>query len=418
MSSIKKQTIIYYLVLYVALLFTWARQDFIPMPARIAYLVLVFAPVLVKRVAFYFPCLVLFLTTSLLSYAGYTFMPTEIIIYLLITLFFSATALSLKRNYRYPYWLFVLLLFLTVVINFIESYTIESVSYSFLFLILLPLTVSDNDKDIVVSVVPKVFIIATFSCALLILLNTRLISADFYSYDRLVSQSLNYTCCTLGIGFVFALRELVKPSTTKAERVFYAISIMVILFTVISEASRGATLAMILSSVIIIIGWQGSRRIKFFTIVVAAIFIFVLYNNQFFDLLVYRIQADTGTGSGRTEIWVEKYNKYREQITIGSALFGIGFENTWNLGGAGANYKGCHNDFLAFLIEYGVIGLVFFLTLIFYPLRAAKSRIVRFDIVPLVTYIIVVCLTLEPFSMGYLPFCFLLLFIYLRSCEQ
>ena len=159
-------------------------------------------------------------------------------------------------------------------------------------------------------------------------------------------------------------------------------------------------------------------RTKIITVVLASFFIVVLYNNQVLDLLIYRIQSDTGTGTGRTEIWGDKLSQHLDSISFLSAFFGRGFENTWKLGGYGRDYIGCHNDFVAFFIEYGLIGIILFLLLIFYPLRVAKTKSLRSDILPLVAYLIVTCMTLEPFSMGYLPYCFLLLFIYLKASEQ
>lgn len=418
MSSIKKQTIIYYLVLYVALLFTWARQDYIPMPARIAYLVLVFAPVLFKRVSFYFPCLVLYLTTSLLSYAGYTFMPTETSIYLLFTLIFAFASHRGERKSYYPYIIFLCILILITSVNLFCSLKIEKVTYSFLILLLLPLTIKGKERETVVELVPKVFIVSTLACAVLTLFNQQLLIQQSSAYDRLVSGSLNYTCCTLGIGFILALREFMKQSTHKIGKLFYALSMMLLIITIVLEASRGAVLAVAVSTVLIIFKQQSRIGTKIVTIILASLMVLVLYNNQFLDLLIYRIQSETGTGTGRTEIWSNKLHLFLEQSSVSSLLFGIGYDKAWNLGGAGLSFIGCHNDYLAFFIEYGFVGVLLFLVLVFYPLRAAKSRIVRIDVLPFVSYIIIVCMTLEPFSMGYLPFCFFLFFIYLRSCEQ
>ena len=127
---------LYYGFLFVLLLTTWARQELMPMPIRVAYLLLVFAPV-VNRVWWFFPCLVLFLTTSLLSFAGYTFMPTEIAIYVLITAAFALMSYSSRKNNDFPIHIFLLILFITIIVNLLASAQIEKVSYSFLILTLL-----------------------------------------------------------------------------------------------------------------------------------------------------------------------------------------------------------------------------------------------------------------------------------------
>jgi hypothetical protein len=387
------------------------------MSIRVGYLALVFMPV-INRVYLFFPCLVLFLTASLLSFAGYTFMPTEASIYLLITVVFAFIAPKGCRDYKYPYLVLSLVLIMTVLVNLLSSGQIEKVSYSFLLLLFLPVTVREKEKEYVTDIIPKLFVLSTTSCAVLTLLNQQLLIKESFDYERLISGSLNYTCCTLGIGFVLALREFLKPSTQKFSKVFYAFCMMTLLLTVIFEASRGAMLAIVVSSVICILNQNLRIRTKIFVVISAILFVFVLYNNQVLDLLIYRVQSDTGTGTGRTEIWADKLGQHFNSFSLLNFLFGIGYEHTWNLGGYGHNFIGCHNDFVAFLIEYGIIGFVLFLSMIIYPIHVAKSKNVRSEILPLIAFIVITCMTLEPFSMGYLPYCFLMLYIYLRATDQ
>lgn len=412
-----KKTFIYYLILFLLLLSTWDREEYIPMPLRVAFLTLVFLPVL-KRVSLYFPCLVLFLTTSLLSYAGYTFMPTEPIIYLSITALFAGMAFRNRRNYQFPYLLLLLLITLTIFVNFLEAGKFEKISFSLLIMSLIPITIGDKDKRVVVEIVPKLFIVTTVAVAILTLLNQQLLVIETYNYERLVSGSLNYTCCTLGVGFILALREFIKPTCTKLWRVVYASSMIVLLLTIVMEASRGAMLGVVIATVLIVLNRNSKLSTKIIVVIFAVIVVMVLYNNLFFDLLIYRIQNDTGTGTGRTGIWADKLNVFLTSSSFFETLFGVGFEKTWNFGGGGASYVGCHNDFVAFFIEYGLFGSLLFLFVLGYPIFAAKTKQVRSDIIPLLAYIVVTCTTLEPFSMGYLPFCFVLLFIYLRVSER
>lgn len=408
---------LYYGILFVLLLTTWARQELMPMPIRVAYLLLVFAPV-VNRVWWFFPCLVLFLTTSLLSFAGCTFMPTEIIIYVLITAAFALMSYSSRKSNDFPIHIFLLILFITIIVNLLASAQIEKVSYSFLILTLLPLTIKEKNRDEIVDIIPKLFVIATTSCAILTLMNQQLLIIETYDYERLISGSLNYTCCTLGIGFILALREYLKSTSQRIPKLLYAFSMMILLITIVMEASRGAMFGIAVTSVLYVLNRQSRLRTKIIVITLSVLFLILLYNNHVLDMLIYRIQNDTGTGTGRTEIWSDKFNVFLNSISVISAIFGIGFERTWNLGGGGATFVGCHNDFLAFFIEYGIIGLSLFLALLIIPFRVAKSRMVRHEILPLVAYIVTTCMTLEPFSMGYLPFCFFLFYIYLRSYRK
>ena len=409
----KKRLYIYYSFLFALLLFTWARLSLIPTSYRIAFLALLFVPIVFNTISLFFPCLVLFLTTTLLSFAGYTFMPTEIIYYILISFVFALVAIFHTREYYYPYPLFILLIVLTLAVNIVTSGTIEKVSYAFLLMVLVSITILGKDREMVIRLIPQAFIISTFACAVLTLVNQQLLVQESYDYERIISGSLNYTCCTFGIGFVLAFRELFKTSSWVG-KAFYILAMFVLLFTIILEASRGAILSLSIASIVMVL----TQRIKLKTrIIIIAAFIliaFVMYNNQVLDLLIYRIQSDEGTGTGRTEIWAEKLGKFHASLSFSSALFGIGYENTWNLGGARRQFIGCHNDFIAFYIEYGLIGLFLFLLLILSPLIVARTKSLRADIAPLVVFVILTCLTLEPFSIGYLPFFFLLLFIYLN----
>ena len=410
----KRTAIFYYLVLYVVLLFSWARLSIIPTNYRIAFLALVFVPIIFIKISFLFPCLVLFLTTSLLSLAGFTFMPTDTIYYLLISLVFVFVAVFNERNYRYPYPLIILLIVLTLAVNTVTSGTIEKVSLVSLLMLLVSITVLGKDREMVVELIPQAFILSTFACAILTLANQQLLIQESfeYDYDRVMSGSLNYTCCTLGIGFILAFRELFK-TTLWIRKIIYVSAMVVILTTIIIEASRGAILAIGVSSILMVLTQRIKLKTKVIIIAAFILLLFVFLNNHVLDLLIYRIQSEEGTGNGRTEIWTEKLSKFHGSITIPKALFGIGYVETMNLGGAGIRFAGCHNDFIAFYIEYGLFGLFLFLILILYPLFVTKSKSIRIDIAPLIVFIFLTCMTLEPFSIGYLPFFFLLSFIYL-----
>ena len=66
---------------------------------------------------------------------------------------------------------------------------------------------------------------------------------------------------------------------------------------------------------------------------------------------------------------------------------------------------GCHNDYVAFLTEYGLIGFILFIYTLTYPL--IKSKVIGGDnthIVASTIYLASCCFTLEPFSLGRIPY--------------
>ena len=94
-------------------------------------------------------------------------------------------------------------------------------------------------------------------------------------------------------------------------------------------------------------------------------------------------------------------------LDFSQLLFGVGWEKGIEYGAARLKLKvlGFHNDFLAFLVCYGVIGLSLFLALLIQPLRNIKRRSQRWAVVYAnVLYLIAGCATLEPFSTGNFTF--------------
>ena len=94
-------------------------------------------------------------------------------------------------------------------------------------------------------------------------------------------------------------------------------------------------------------------------------------------------------------------------------IFGLGYDGGLR---AGFSYeRAFHNDFIAFLVEYGLIGFILFVTLIFYPIK----RVLLKDkaVLGCVVFIIVNCMTLEPFSLGMFIYYFFLLYIYYQSMQ-
>lgn len=414
----KNKLLIYYSVLFVMLVFTWANRTFLPVVIRLAYLVFLFAPCL-KYTSLFAPCLILFLTTSLLSF-GYTFMPTEVGYYVLIAAVIAlVTYSSYRKSIHIPLGAFVAFLVFVTLVNVIHSGTIERITYAFLLFIFLTLTVSQEENvKLATEIIPLCFIIISLACSILIWINQRELMVDFAAgYERLWSSSINYTCSTIGIGVIFALEIALDAKRRKYIRII-SLATMIISFKVLlAEASRGAFLVIAVSSVIIILFTKVKVYYKILVLLLLYGVVMYLYQHGYFDLLIYRVEMDDGTGSQRLSIWESKLNSFLNYDNPLVVLWGLGYSKTWGLGGEGLSFIGCHNDFVAFFIEYGVFGLGFLLFFLLFPLIKVSKK-TRRHILPYLIFIIVDGLSLEPLSMGYLPMFFLLFYIYILKIKD
>lgn len=68
--------------------------------------------------------------------------------------------------------------------------------------------------------------------------------------------------------------------------------------------------------------------------------------------------------------------------------------------------RGFHNDYIAILVEYGIVGTLLFASLLLSPIKNSCNKIL---VISIVVYIAMAASTLEPISGGMIMyFCFLL----------
>lgn len=408
--------IFYFFILFVLLVSTFMRSSPLPMTFRLIFFLLLFLPS-IKFNYLFFPCLVLFYSVSALS-LGCTFMPTEISYYVYLSgLFAVAGYLKNKPSFPgYPILLFSSLWVLIVLVDFINSSSIEKVSYSLLCFVLVLASITKQNLQKVMVYVPNAFIVATFTSSVLLLINREYFmvqSGD--DFERLVSASINYSCSTIGIGSVMAFMLAMKKTGRFIHRVFYFTTFAVSIVVLLMEASRGALLSVAIACVFIVLFSGLKTTYKIFGVLFIVVFTIILYQNNSFDLLIYRIQDDDGTGSNRTSLWTNKLNAFRSTANSLEYLLGIGFDRAVHLGSNKVVYL--HNDFLAFFIEYGFIGFGVFIWFLLYPLIKAEKAM-RPTIYPFIAFIITTSFLLEPFTAGYLPLYFLLLYVYLLAFRK
>lgn len=277
------------------------------------------------------------------------------------------------------------------------------------------LCVKKNDK-FQLSINTLIIISISFLLTLSYYLYGNNFSTEYTGFEdeRTGFADINYVACIIGFGTLLAIIEFFKNK--KIQLPYMVFLIVVILSSVIAlllNASRGSMLALGVGIAILILLSKRSMKVKIISILVLLIMGLYLYTNNYMDLLLYRINNDDSAGgSGRIDIWMTKLKLWSESDSILNLIFGYGYVGGRKLGVIGQ--VAFHNDFLAFLVEYGIIGLIIFIYFIIYPiLKSNKEN--KAIVLACTAYLIVVCLTLEPFAAGRIPFYLFWMYIYYHS---
>lgn len=187
-----------------------------------------------------------------------------------------------------------------------------------------------------------------------------------------VYQDPNYLNGFLLIPIIYYLNDYLNNKRKKS-----LISLCIFISCVIMTGSRGGLIAVILSSVILLIVWMINNKNKLSTIVSLLIMSFfsgvVIYLSMkllpenLMDRFSYSAVVESG-GSGRIGIWNQIIGDFNE-LNIFNKLFGNGAGTvTYFTNG----YAG-HNIWLDSLIELGILGsivlFVFYLTILIISLK-------------------------------------------------
>lgn len=409
----KKQNISILIYYGILLLIMISRKDATsepPMVLRLAFLGAVTIPAVLLKNVSYPAIITLFYTLATQGFA-YSYMPYMKNIYVIITLLVAFYILSKKNiSQKIPKYLifftfYILSIDLITSVNDDGSKVFQNTFYNF-FLIILFLVIIDKHKDNTLSLLQLSFSIISIILSYLFLTNR-----EQFIHDELIGGmersgwiDPNYFGTIIGMGTTVSLLKLFDENWKKENLFLKIICITVITLsipTLLLNASRGAMLSVI--SAFIAISFLSKIKLwhKVVIVIVCAIMIIYLYTNEYFDLLLYRLENDSGTGSGRTDIWQSKLQAF-SQGNILRIIFGHGYHGGMNIAGY---YVGFHNDYIGFLVEYGIIGLCLFLYMLYYPIRKSfKNGKIQPDVVAIILYIAICSMTIEPFGLGVLPF--------------
>lgn len=399
----------YIIIYYAVLLLIMAIRTGVDAPnalLRLGYLVAFLFPLIIKYTNMYLPCIITFMTVCTYNYA-FGYLPYELSIYFLISLVslvFVIGRQSLPAIHLSPIFLFTL--YYVAVVNILYSGEPQDIFYGMATVGIGIILLGENRKLNRYNLLNCFTIISlTLSCIYLINYEQFLESynsAD--SIDRSGWTDPNYLSCIVGMGVVTSLILLLKERNARfILRLMWCSTIVLSFVAQVLMASRGGLLCVCVASMILIFFANVKFKYKLLiTILLLALLVF-LYSNNFFELLIYRVNNDTvGGGSGRIDIWKLKIREFITEGNICQWIFGIGYESAFRLG-FGPSGFGFHNDFLAILCGYGLVGCIVFCYLLFiYPFRRIKSE--KAIVFSMIIYLALACMTLEPISVGRLPY--------------
>ena len=397
-----------YLVLLLLILVSW--RDTESAPPFIRRVVFMFAALVPAYLSFrktLIPILACFTTISYYGYA-HTYFPAEMEFLIPILLFLAILKKNKEGILNSGNKLLLILSFYTGIIDLLCQGTLSPISSSFLVLYLVGLLIDNDDQSVVFLGYALCVSSITLSLEFFFVGDEMVRDYAGLGFSRVFLRDPNYYGAIIGCGAVVALREFLNPRDKKLiEKILYTSCFSLSFFVIILNASRGAMLSVSLCFAFLIAFRPIKMKYKIIIVAASVIAVIVLYQNGYFDLLQYRVETDSGTGSDRTVIWSTKLNSFANDFNFFNILCGVGYENALSIGRAGF-----HNDFIAMLVEYGIVGLLLLLYLLLRPLQQS-SKTIFVDVLAMVIFLLFSSMTIEPITAG--RYSNLLLLIYIEK---
>lgn len=232
--------------------------------------------------------------------------------------------------------------------------------------------------------------------------------AEKYNFTSEVMRSYyidpNYQGGAVGMGIVFAIYLLLNGKVkTFWLRVMCIVGIIVPIVVLFTLASRGTLLAVVIAGALMVAVSNTKTHVKIGFLLLGIVLVAYSYSNNYMDLLIVRMQEKSmATGTHRIDIWTSKLDAFSRDNNMLHWLFGIGRMNSLALGEYKIAKGGAafHNQYLAMLVNYGIVGCCMLFYLMVLPIvRAARENKVIVSIFML--YLAVICMTLEPLTTAF-----------------
>ena len=404
--------VIYYIILLLVLASRTNVDSEPPMVLRLFYVFAVVLPCLVTETVSYPAIITVFLTIGHYGFA-YSYMPYMTYIYGVLTVGLTLLFLGKNKLFRISspplvvlFTVYVFLVDLISGIGYSQSHFPEDVDWCFLMLICFFCFAKGKEEN-TEKQLSIAFAVITVVLSLLYLLFRDVFVQDYglqSGLERVGWADPNYFGMVIGMGAVVGVYMMLSNNWKQisfAEKNLFRAAVIISLPTLALNASRGAILSVLVAVMILMMYTRAKLGYKTLLVIAAIVVIVLLYQNHYFDLLQYRIADDDGTGSNRTVIWARKLQLY-SQGNILQWLFGFGYTGGFYITGVAGGF---HNEFLAFLVDYGVVGLVMLVLLLYYPIKLSYHNLNKRPlVVTLIMYLVMCFLTLEPFTHALMMF--------------
>lgn len=381
-----------------------------PAYVRFAYLLVMIAPLILWVPSWTPIVLTLFVTISQNGFAP-SFMPSNewffIVIILAILLF------RYNKDHIPTRPLLILLVIYSFAVNTLTGGTSEEIYQPLLCVFLFAFIVPQNNSDLP-HLFSYAFIVASLAISILFFFYGDAFTVQVGDEERAYWSDPNYLGCQIGMGFTAGLIELfIVKKRTWIEYVIIIATLILSFIVLFRIASRGAIVAIAIPFLLLTLFSKVKVLYKVIIAIVLCYLLYFVYTNGIMNAIIFRLtnEGTLETAGSRITIWSTKLKSFFSTDTnFLKLLFGYG-----NLGGQQLGYssiRGFHNDFLAFLVEFGFIGFIAFIILMFKPLKEKNNRII---VMSASMYLVACCMGLEPLSHGILPFYAFLFYIYLWS---
>lgn len=412
--TIDRKTIAYYLILLLVLV-TWTdSKNLPPMPLRVIFMCAVILPLLIRKSMLLPDVFFTFVVISASSFAV-SYMPVDGL-YVLITMLFSITVLGRRNGIHLKIPMcFKMLCLLSI---FMDIFFSSDLAFALNWLAIIVVAESFFLVNDSLQLRLLAFSFAVISLVLsleFIFVGSRFI-IDVNTLDGTLERKgwtdPNYFGSILGFGIFTSIVELItKKNDSKKIRYFYLLTVLVSLYTLFGTASRGAVVALICSSLILLFVCPLKKSYRLGVILTSFLILFVMFKLNMLDLLILRFQSDAGDAGGRTEIWIPRMNAFFNECSPIQWMFGLGTDAAMRLGTN--QFIGFHNDYLSVLVKYGFVGLFCLLGLLLKPVLS--SSINKGIVAAGIVYMSLCMFSIEPFTGGQWGCLYFYLYIILLS---
>lgn len=412
--QIKGRYIICYYAVLMLVMMSWTDYNSFPsMILRIVFLIAVMVPGFFDKDCVLPAAITCFWGVAVNGYA-YSYMPTQVYLYVGLLLV-SMVIINRydKKSMMFRGYLLPVCLFLFVTLrNLIQTTSIEEITWGLLIFILFPYFIPDksNDNEKKMS---WAFMVMTIVLSFYSLTTQELFAAGAGAAiaDRSAWTDPNYLSMIVGMGAVIGFRNILRiRNIDRFTAVLSLISFFLAVPAMLLLVSRGGLLCLCGGIAVLMLFSKIKTSYKIGVIVFIVIFVIILYTNDFLTMLEERLNGEANA-SNNERVWIlqNRLTAFFEDSPF-YWFVGYGLQDGLKLGLPFP--MGSHNDYVAFLAEYGVIGLVMFLGMLSLPFYNMKHGTkVLGEVCAYTFYLLLASLTLEPFAFGRWVYYVFLLFI-------